>query len=76
MAQPLEQEEDGDRNRERERERERKREKRLGGKSTGMEGVRASRDIEGGRKATRGACGSQRAGRAGDPDGQVDRAGR
>ena len=74
MAQPLEREEDGDRNRERERERER--ERRLGGKSTGREGVRAARDIEGGRKATRGACGPQRAGRAGDPDGQVERAGR
>ena len=59
-----------------EREREREREKRLGGKSTGREGVRAARDIEGGRKATRGACGPQRAGRAGDPDGQVERAGR
>ena len=75
MAQPLEQEEDGDRNGERERERERTK-KRLGGKSTGREGVRAARDIEGGRKATRGACGPQQAGRAGDPDGQVERAGR
>ena len=72
MAQPLEQEEDGDRNGERERERE----ERLGGKSTGRDGVRAARDIEGGRKATRGAGGRQRAGRAGDPDGQVERAGR
>ena len=61
---------------EREREREREREKRLGGKSTGRKEVRAARDIEGGRKATRGACGRQRAGRAGDPDGQVERAGR
>ena len=59
-----------------EREREREREERLGGKSTGRDGVRAPRDIEGGRKATRGACEPQRAGRAGDPDGQVERAGR
>ena len=59
-----------------ERERERERKRRLGGKSTGRERARAARDIEGGRKATRGACGPQRAGRAGDPDGQVERAGR
>ena len=59
-----------------ERETVRERERRLGGKSTGRERVRAARDIEGGRKATRGACGPQRAGRAGDPDGQVERAGR
>ena len=72
LTQPLEQEEDGDTNRERERERKR----RLGGKNTGREGVRAARDIEGGRKATRGACGPQRAGRAGDLDGQVERADR
>ena len=57
-------------------EREREREERLGGKSTGREGVRAARDIEGGRKATRGACGPQRAGRAGDLDGQIERADR
>ena len=57
-------------------ERKRERKRRLGGKSTGREGVRAARDIEGGRKATRGACGPQRAGRAGDLDGQVERADR
>ena len=65
-----------ERERERKRERERGKARSLGGKSTGREGVRAARDIEGGRKATRGACGRQRAGRAGDPDGQVERAGR
>ena len=46
-------------------ERGRERKSKLGGKSTGREGVRAAKDIEGGRKATRG-----------DLDGQVERAGR
>ena len=57
-------------------ERRRERKRRLGRKSTGRERARSARDIEGGRKATKGAGGPQWAGRAGDPDGQVERAGR